>query len=313
MDPIPEQLVAYLNKNYPGGIFHSVYEAGFCGFWIHHKLVSFAVNNIVVNPADIPTTTKEKQHKSDPRDSRKLSRELENNNLTSIHIFSLEDQTLKSLCRLRTSLGKDMTMIKNRISSYVYLFGLNVPKGTRWTGSFIEKLYILSEKLPNGETLEQLVNSLKSKKNEILETTRNLRRAINRAGKGALLKQLLTIPGVGFMTAATLITEIADIYRFRNFNALSAFVGLVPCIESSAEKEKMKGLAKRKNKYIKKMLIEASWIAVRNDPVLLKKFTELTKKMKKQEAIIRIAKKLLNRIKALWLNQTEYKVCYNCK
>jgi transposase len=311
MDPIAEQLAAYLHHTYPGGIYKSAYEAGFCGFWIHHKLIKLGIENIVVNPADIATTLKEKQHKCDPRDSRKIARELESNNLTPIYVYSVEDQTLKSLCRLRITYGRDMTTIKNRVCGYVHLYGQIVPEGTKWTGAFITKLETLSEKLPNGETLKNLVRSLKTKKKEILDITRDLKKALIRADKGELLRLLRTIPGIGFLTAATFITEISDLKRFRNFNNFAAFVGLIPCIESSDDKEKVKGLSKRKNKYLMRMIVEASWVAIRKDPVLLKSYTELSKRMKKQKAIIRIAKKLLNRVKAVWLKQTEYKICTN--
>ena len=311
MNPFPEQLAAYLNKTYPHGIFKSAYEAGFCGFWIHHHLNQLGIENIVVNPADIATTLKEKQHKSDPRDSRKIARELTAGNLESIYVFSLEDQTLKSLCRLRITYGRDMTTIKNRICGYVHLYGQTIPEESRWTGAFISKLELISKKLPNGETLKILIESLKAKKNEILNITRDLKKALIRVGKGELLRLLRTIPGIGFLTAAAFITEVSDLERFRNFNTFAAFVGLIPCIESSDGKEKVKGLSRRKNKFLMRMIVEASWVAIRKDPILLKSYTELTKRMKKQEAIIRIAKKLLNRVKAVWLNQTEYKMCVN--
>ena len=50
--PKPEVLYQYLAKNFPGGIYHSAYEANFCGYWIHNSLKEFGVNSIVVNPAD---------------------------------------------------------------------------------------------------------------------------------------------------------------------------------------------------------------------------------------------------------------------
>ncbi len=65
--PEPELLFNYLSKNFPGGKYHSAYEAGYCGYWIHDKLVSFGINSIVVNPADIPTTDKERVQKEDKR------------------------------------------------------------------------------------------------------------------------------------------------------------------------------------------------------------------------------------------------------
>ena len=51
---------------------------------------------------------------------------------------------------------------------------------------------------------------------------------------------------------------------------------------------------------------EAVWIAIRKDPALLLAFNQLTRRMKKQDAIIRIAKKLLRRIRYVWKNQTPY-------
>jgi transposase len=65
-------------------------------------------------------------------------------------------------------------------------------------------------------------------------------------------------------------------------------------------------IAKRRNKYLRHLLIEASWVAVRKDPALLESFDRLIKRMKKQDAIIRIAKKLLNRIRYVWENNKPY-------
>lgn len=58
--PEPEVLHQYLRMNFPGATYHTAYEAGFCGYWIHHCLVKLGIHSIVVNPADIPTTNKEK-------------------------------------------------------------------------------------------------------------------------------------------------------------------------------------------------------------------------------------------------------------
>ena len=74
MDPYPRELIKYLMKNNPGAIYHTVYEAGFCGYWIDRALRKAGVNNIVVNPADVPTTHKEKRRKTDKIDSRKLAK-----------------------------------------------------------------------------------------------------------------------------------------------------------------------------------------------------------------------------------------------
>jgi len=63
MNPLPSDLSKFMEKNYPGGIYHSVYEAGFCGFWIHEQLCALRFDNRVVNPVDVPTMGKEKTGK----------------------------------------------------------------------------------------------------------------------------------------------------------------------------------------------------------------------------------------------------------
>jgi transposase len=58
--PDPAVLGRYLRNNFPGATYHSAYEAGFCGFWIHEALKREGIDNIVINPADVPTTDKKK-------------------------------------------------------------------------------------------------------------------------------------------------------------------------------------------------------------------------------------------------------------
>ena len=89
--PKPEILFDYLKQNFPGGIYHSAYEAGYCGYWIHNKLVFLGIDSMVVNPADIPTTNKEMVQKEDKRDSRKIARSLRNGELVPIYVPSIKN------------------------------------------------------------------------------------------------------------------------------------------------------------------------------------------------------------------------------
>ena len=74
--PSAEVLHNYLVSHFPGGIYHSAYEAGFCGYWIQNKLQALGVDSIVYNAADIPTSNKEKVQKTDKRDSIKIAKAL---------------------------------------------------------------------------------------------------------------------------------------------------------------------------------------------------------------------------------------------
>ena len=110
MNPSPKLLAQHLNKNYPNARYFSVYEAGFCGFWIHRELIQLGIKNMVTNPADVPTKNKERRRKTDKVDSRKLARELSKNNLDAIYIPTKEQQALKALARRKHQIIKRKTL-----------------------------------------------------------------------------------------------------------------------------------------------------------------------------------------------------------
>ena len=126
--PRPEVLSHYLIKHFPNGTYYSVYEAGFCGFWIHDRLQSLGINSIVVNPADVPTTDKEKKQKTDRVDSNKLARQLRNGDLEAIYIHSRDILEDRSLIRMRGTLVKEITRYKNRIKADLSFFGIEIPE-----------------------------------------------------------------------------------------------------------------------------------------------------------------------------------------
>lgn len=313
MVPSPEQLMKYLERNYPNATYLSVYEAGFCGFWIDRKLRALGINNIIVNPADIPAKQKERRHKTDKVDSKKLARELSNNNLEGIYIPSEENESIRSLSRLRRQTTKDQTRLKCRIKSLLHYSGIELPENSElkyWSGKFIKYLLEIEFKHKAMKiTLERLLESLIKERQILLGVVMDLREVVKENERvKKIVKLLETVPGVGFITAITLYAEIMDISRFRKFDSLSCLIGFSPATDSSGEKEKVVGLSKEQNKYLRSMLIESAWTAIRKDPALTQAYGKLVMRMGKQKAIVRIAKKLLNRIMYVWKNQKEY-VC----
>jgi len=97
MNPSAVELYNYLSKHYSNGSFKIVYEAGFAGFFPHRKLKELGLVSIIVNPADIPSTGKEKSIKTDPTDSRKLARELEKGDLNQYMSQTLSVKNLDLL------------------------------------------------------------------------------------------------------------------------------------------------------------------------------------------------------------------------
>jgi transposase len=117
---------------------------------------------------------------------------------------------------------------------------------------------------------------------------------------------LRTIPGIGFITAITFLTEIEKIERFENVDHFAGFVGLIPSRHSSGEKDNNGEMTFRGQDALRKMLIESSWMAARFDPALNMSYHSYIRRMEPNKAVIRIARKLLNRIYFVLKNKKEY-------
>ena len=119
--PDPEVLVDYLHRNFPGATYHSVYEAGYFGFWIHRELIRLGVDSIVINPADVPTTDKERRTKTDRVDAAKLARALANGELTAIYVPERFLQEGRRLISIRVAFVQKQTQAKNQIKALLQL------------------------------------------------------------------------------------------------------------------------------------------------------------------------------------------------
>lgn len=311
--PKPEVLHGYLTKHFPKGTYYSVYEAGFCGFWIHDKLQSLGINNIVVNPADVPTTDKEKKRKTDKVDSNKLARQLRNGDLEAIYTHKramLED---RSLLRMRRTLVKDLTRNKNRVKSDLHFFGIEIPEQftknpSYWSKRFISWLEELEFQQWTGtSSLRILMGQVKVLREQLLEVNRKVRTLSREDYYQKRVALLGSIFGVGLITSMTILTEIDDIHRFANLEKLRSYVGLTPTSHSSGDKDLHGEMIHRGNKFLKSAIFESAWIAARLDPVLHMDYINFCKRMKPNRAIVRIACKLLDRVHYVLKNEVPYK------
>jgi len=313
-DPNPKLLHTYLEKNFPGGIYHSAYEAGFCGYWIHNSLKSLGINSIVVNAADIPTTNKEKVQKEDARDSRKIAKALRSGDLTPIYVPSLKTLEDRCLLRTRSTLTKDLARYKNRVKSFLHFHGIEIPeqfnrsKG-QWTRNFIKWLEAIElTELSGKQSLDAYVLSSKNLRESVLQTTRHIKKLSETEVYSSKVELLRSIPGIGLLTAMTLITELETIDRFSDFDKLCNFIGLVPSTHSSGDNDIVGDITPRGHSVLRAAIIESAWVAVRFDPALLLSYHNYCKRMEPNKAIIRIAKKLLSRIRFV-LRKKELYVC----
>jgi transposase len=308
--PDVDQLERHLKKNYPGAKYHLAYEAGFSGFWIQRSFAQKGIHCEVIHPADVPSSDKENKRKTDKVDSRKIARGLKNGELNAIFIPDESQEADRLLVRARTKMVHDLTTVKNRIKAFLKIRGIAVPvayKRGNWSRSFIKwlreiEIVELSSKtvlLAYIEEAEFLI--IREKQLQL-----NIKTLSGTPKYATDIKLLTSVPSIGLIGAMTLLTEIGNIGRFKKLDHLCSYCGLIPDSHSTGETERIGGMSRRGNSFVKTILIECAWMAIRKDPALLLYYKQLLPRMNANKAIVKVARKLLNRIRCVLISQKEY-------
>jgi len=100
-----------------------VYEAGYCGFWIDARFQKLGADCMVTNPADVPTSDKERRHKNDKVDASKLVREYQKGSLRPVYVPDRVAQEDRSLVRMRARFVRKETRCKNQIKALLAFYG----------------------------------------------------------------------------------------------------------------------------------------------------------------------------------------------
>jgi transposase len=311
-DPCENLLLKHLSKRYPGATFQVAYEAGFSGFGIQRSLKSSGVKCLVVNPADVPSTDKDKKRKNDQIDARKICRHLSNSSLKSIYIPNIEMEHARSLVRQRARLVKDQTRCKNRIWHLLMFSGLKLDMdkpNDYWSRRFVESIM----KLPcQTEALRQTLNTAIEEylfiRKLVGAATKQIRNLSLQSSLNKTQQLLQSIPGIGLLNSMIILTELQDMKRFKTFDKLCSYAGIVPDSASSGESSITKGMTHRSNKYLRPAIVESSWVIIRKDPAMLHLYKKYCRTMVANKAIIKISRHLLSRIRYVWTKQVEYEI-----
>ena len=311
--PSCKVLAEFLEKNFIGGRYHVVYEAGFSGFWIYDELMEKGIDCVVVSPADIPMSNKNRNFKTDRNDSKQLAQKLKSGILEGIHIPEKIQREHRALLRLRNKFVKDRTRIKNYIRSNLMFFGKVIGEDYEdtksWSKKFVQGLQGIKYLSNEGkDVIQKLLKMLNVYDEAIKEVDRKIKQLSLTQQYRKDVEILCSVPGISTLSAMILITEIGDFNRFIDTNKLKSYIGLIPQEHSSGEKEIKTGITKRGNKFLKKIIIEASWVAIRKDKTLLSLYTKLTKRMRGSKAIIVISGILLNRMRSIMRKKEFYRI-----
>lgn len=310
-EPDGKKLSSFLRRYYPGANYQCVYEAGFAGFNAQRELSAEGIDCMIIHPADVPTSDKEKRQKTDKIDSRKLARGLKNKDFKPLYVPDLEQQQDRSLLRVNDKITRDITRVKNRIKSFLMFFGFAVPKefeDKKWSNAFTRWLETVR---PGGQgdiSFGILLKEFQMLKAEECILDKQIKELSIQDRYKEKVKLLMSIPGIGLQTAMILLTEIGDINRFPTLKELCAYFGLIPDCHNSGDTKIVSGNTKRGNVYLKYILVEVSWMCIRYDSSLLLAYKSALRMMDKNKAIIKVARKLLNRVRFVLKNNEAYQV-----
>ena len=142
------------------------------------------------------------------------------------------------------------------------------------------------------------------------QVEKNIKRSIDRQKPYAM-----SIPGIGYVTGATIIGMLGDVTRFDSRDAVAAYAGLDPVVSQSGKMSYRYGhISRRGNKYLRTSLLNASMISIKHNPVIRHKYHELRSNGKSHwTALIACSRKLAHIVYSVEKNQQNFVVPENLK
>jgi len=196
---------------------------------------------------------------------------------------------------LRECRVKETTRANNRLKSFLLYYGINVPesvsKSGELTGRALAWLDIELRTAAGTIVLQQYIAELKYQRKQLFEITKTLRAQVMVSDK-TTYTNLITIPGLGSITAIGLITELGDFGRFEDPDEYASHLGLCPWEDSTGDSVKTKGIQPRCNKHLRPLLIEASWHSIRKSRNLFAYYSKHAGGKNGKKAIVKVARRL---------------------
>jgi len=276
-------------------------------YWLYDLLAGEGFEVVISNPVKTKAIASAKI-KNDKVDSHMLAQLLRASLISTVYVGSLETRKLKELLRHRSRLVRDATRMKNRIHMLLMKNNFRSPVsdlfGSRGL-SYLQEIDLPDYHRQQVETYLLLYEKLQEQIKPLTKTVRALVKENHTA------QLLMTIPGIGPITAMFIVAEVEDISRFRSYRNLASYAGLVPSLDASAGKEKMGRITKQGSRYLRTALVEAAQAAARMQSSRLRVFfRRRIVKTGYQKAVVATAHKILQYAFYVWKYQTPYQETY---
>lgn len=299
----PKVLIDYLIKKFGSGTILTAYESGFCGFHLHRALEASNIKNIVVHAAAIEISND--RVKTDKRDCLKIAAHLSQNRLEGIQVPSIEREDRRTLTRLRETFCREKTRNACQIKSLLFLHGfIKADDNKKVSLKWIKNLSTYDTTPGVKYALKQYADMWISFNLKIKEIDEKLKEQAKEEKEIDGIYQ--SVPGIGPTSARILANELGDMQQFKNERQLFSYLGFTPSEHSSGEHTRQGHITKQGKPILRKILVQAAWVATRNDKELESIFERIASKAGKKRAIVGIARRLAGRMRSCFRTGSLY-------
>jgi len=261
--------------------------------WYLYDLLEPLVARVVVGHPPLIKLIAAAVVKTDKKDTMTLAKLLAVGMIPAVWVPPTPVRELRALISHRKRLIAQQTRLKNRLRSLLQRHHLVPPGGELF--ALVNRPWWLKLDLSSSEKLRArqdltLLDQLAPLIQEV-ETELNCLSLAEPWAEQVLY--LLQLPGIGLITAMTILGAIGEIERFPTAKKLVGYAGLGAKVHSSSHTHRTGGITKLGRKELRAVLIEAAWIAVRYDQHWQEQFERLADHIGRQKAIVAIARKLL--------------------
>ena len=204
-----------------------------------------------------------KTNKHDAADAEAICEAVQRPNMRFVPIKGADQQAALLLHRARELLVRQRTMLVNAIRAHAAEFGLVVAKGIQRVPELRTLIAAADvDMIPEmaKSVLLILATQIEAVNDRVLALERRLM-ALHRASTSS--RRLATIPGIGPITATAIVATVADAVQFGSARQFAAWIGLVPKQHSSGGRDRMGGLSKRGDGYLRRLLVHGARAVIR--------------------------------------------------
>jgi len=230
-------------------------ESGPLSTWHWHGLKAMGLPVVCLDARHAQATMSGQVNKTDKNDAYGLAQIVKAGWYREVGVKSLDSHAVRSMLGARAQLVGMRVEVTNQIRGILKTFGIVL---SRRTGEPFERL--VNEACSDGESmLNHTVRSLLCVYSGLKEQIRHMdRELIDCARKSVVCRQLMTIPGVGVLTALAFVTAIDDPAKFAKSRSVGAYFGLTPRCYQSGEIDQNRGISKCGDSLVRTYLFEAA-------------------------------------------------------